>query len=115
MHTPVPIPALCRPLTRRFLPLSGVLLSRTPSLLQHLFVKRNREDHFACLLWPIALRSTEGQYKSYRSLFSYKHFVNQLGINALTSAEPGYPNDGAVFHDTAVWIRRVDLDGAARL
>src|SRR6266850_1833395 len=40
-----------------------------------------------------------------------KHFVNRLGINALTSAEPGYPNGGAVFHDTAVWIRRVDLDG----
>jgi anaerobic selenocysteine-containing dehydrogenase len=36
-----------------------------------------------------------------------KHFVNRLGINALTSAEPGYPNGGAVFHDTAVWIRLV--------
>jgi anaerobic selenocysteine-containing dehydrogenase len=34
-----------------------------------------------------------------------RHFVNGLGINALTSAEPGYPNGGAVFHDTAVWIR----------
>jgi hypothetical protein len=44
-----------------------------------------------------------------------KHFVNGLGINALTSAEPGYPNGGAVFHDTAVWIRRVDLDGTARI
>jgi hypothetical protein len=44
-----------------------------------------------------------------------KHFVNRLGINALTSAEPGYPNGGAVFHDTAVWIRRVDLDATARL
>ena len=44
-----------------------------------------------------------------------KHFVNRLGINALTSAEPGYPNGGAVFHDTAVWIRRVDLDTTARL
>jgi len=44
-----------------------------------------------------------------------KHFVNRLGINALTSAEPGYPNGGAVFHDTAVWIRRVDLETTARL
>jgi anaerobic selenocysteine-containing dehydrogenase len=44
-----------------------------------------------------------------------KHFVNRLGINALTSAEPGYPNGGAVFHDTAVWIRRVDLGTTARL
>jgi hypothetical protein len=28
-------------------------------------------------------------------------------LNALTSAEPGWPNGGAVFHDTAVWIRRI--------
>jgi anaerobic selenocysteine-containing dehydrogenase len=32
-------------------------------------------------------------------------FAGGIGINALTSAEPGYPNGGAVFHDTAVWIR----------
>jgi len=25
------------------------------------------------------------------------------------------PNGGAVFHDTAVWIRRVDLSGAGRI
>ena len=35
-----------------------------------------------------------------------KHFEGGIGINALTSAEPGYPKGGAVFHDTAVWIRR---------
>ena len=35
-----------------------------------------------------------------------RDFEGGLGINALTSAEPGYPNGGAVFHDTAVWIRR---------
>ena len=35
-----------------------------------------------------------------------KHFENGLGINTLTSADPGYPHGGAVFHDTAVWIRR---------
>ena len=32
-----------------------------------------------------------------------KHFENGIGINALTSSEPGYPNGGAVFHDTAVF------------
>ena len=37
-----------------------------------------------------------------------KHFDNGLGINALTSGEPGYPHGGAVFHDTAVWIRRAE-------
>ena len=29
-----------------------------------------------------------------------------IGINALISADPGLPNGGAVFHDTAVWMRR---------
>jgi anaerobic selenocysteine-containing dehydrogenase len=36
-----------------------------------------------------------------------RDFEGGIGINALTSAEPGYPNGGAVFHDTAVWIRKV--------
>ena len=35
-------------------------------------------------------------------------FENGIGINALTSAEPGWPSGGAVFHDTAVWVRRAD-------
>jgi anaerobic selenocysteine-containing dehydrogenase len=33
-------------------------------------------------------------------------FEEGRGINTLTSAEPGLPKGGAVFHDTAVWIRR---------
>jgi len=32
-------------------------------------------------------------------------FEEGIGINALVSAEPGYPAGGAVFHDTAVWLR----------
>ena len=32
-------------------------------------------------------------------------FEEGVGINALTSAEPGRPAGGAVFHDTAIWIR----------
>ena len=38
-------------------------------------------------------------------LWPNKHFENGLGINAITSSQPGWPNGGAVFHDTAVWIR----------
>ncbi|MEP7328792.1 MAG: molybdopterin oxidoreductase family protein [Betaproteobacteria bacterium] len=37
-----------------------------------------------------------------------RYFANGLGINAVTSADPGWPNGGAAFHDTAVWIRRAD-------
>ena len=36
-----------------------------------------------------------------------RHFPGGVGTNALTSAEPGYPNGGAVFHDTAVRVRRL--------
>ena len=34
-------------------------------------------------------------------------FEGGIGINALTSADPGLPNGGAVYHDTAIWIRPV--------
>jgi anaerobic selenocysteine-containing dehydrogenase len=33
-------------------------------------------------------------------------FEEGVGINTLISAEPGRPNGGGVFHDTAVWARR---------
>ena len=32
-------------------------------------------------------------------------FPEGIGINTLISAEPAAPVGGAVFHDTAVWIR----------
>jgi len=35
-----------------------------------------------------------------------RNFETGIGINVLTSADPGWPNGGAVFHDTAVWIRK---------
>ncbi|HXZ02238.1 MAG TPA: molybdopterin oxidoreductase family protein [Stellaceae bacterium] len=35
-------------------------------------------------------------------------FEEGIGINALVSADPGLPNGGAVFHDTAVWLRAAD-------
>ena len=39
------------------------------------------------------------------SIWPNASFEQGLGVNALISAEPGKPNGGAVFHDTAVWIR----------
>ncbi|MBV8652049.1 MAG: molybdopterin-dependent oxidoreductase [Alphaproteobacteria bacterium] len=35
-----------------------------------------------------------------------RSFEEGIGINTLTSAEPGRPASGAVFHDTAVWLRK---------
>lgn len=34
-----------------------------------------------------------------------KYFKHGVGINVLISADRAYPNGGAVFHDTAVWVR----------
>jgi anaerobic selenocysteine-containing dehydrogenase len=34
-----------------------------------------------------------------------KHFIEKVGINILISAEAAKPNGGAVFHDTAIWIK----------
>jgi len=38
------------------------------------------------------------------SIWPNSAFEGGLGVNALISAEPGLPNGGAVFHDTAVWV-----------
>jgi len=34
-----------------------------------------------------------------------KAFVEGVGINAVTGSDPAPPAGGAVFHDTAVWLR----------
>jgi len=39
------------------------------------------------------------------SIWPNDAFAEGIGINALTSDEPALPNGGAVFHDTAVWMR----------
>lgn len=39
------------------------------------------------------------------SLWPNKDFAGGLGVNTLVSSEPAKPNGGAVFHDTAVWVR----------
>ncbi len=38
------------------------------------------------------------------SIWPNHAYLDGLGVNALVSAEPGPPNGGAIFHDTAVWI-----------
>jgi anaerobic selenocysteine-containing dehydrogenase len=40
------------------------------------------------------------------SIWPCSAFEEGIGINLLTSADPGPPLGGAVFHDTAVWVRR---------
>ena len=39
------------------------------------------------------------------SVWPNRDFAEGMGMNALTSDAPAAPNGGAVFHDTAVWVR----------
>jgi hypothetical protein len=39
------------------------------------------------------------------SICPHHAFEEGIGINLLTSAEPGLPRGGAVFNDTSVWLR----------
>ena len=39
------------------------------------------------------------------SIWPNDAFEEGIGINVLVSADPGFPAGGAVFHDTAIWIR----------
>ncbi len=51
---------------------------------------------------------TEGQQPGtviVESVWPNAAFEGGIGINALTSDDPAYPNGGAVFHDTAIWAR----------
>ncbi|MCW5772098.1 MAG: molybdopterin oxidoreductase family protein [Rhodospirillaceae bacterium] len=47
------------------------------------------------------------------SIWPNRAFEEGIGINALVSADPGFPNGGAVFHDTAVWVRKAEPRSAA--
>ena len=57
----------------------------------------------------VRCRPKAGQQKGVvvvEGIWPNRNFETGMGINALTSADPGWPHGGAVFHDTAVWIRK---------
>ena len=59
----------------------------------------------------VRVKPQDGQQRGViivEGIWPNKYFENGIGINALTSADPGWPKGGAAFHDTAVWIRRID-------
>jgi anaerobic selenocysteine-containing dehydrogenase len=48
------------------------------------------------------------------SIWPNAAFEEGVGINVLISAEAAPPNGGAVFHDTAVWLRKEPVATRAR-
>ena len=56
----------------------------------------------------VRARSVEGMQKRVvivEGLWPNHAFEEGIGINLLTSADPGLPRGGAVFHDTSVWLK----------
>ncbi|MGI9506029.1 MAG: molybdopterin dinucleotide binding domain-containing protein, partial [Geminicoccaceae bacterium] len=63
------------------------------------------------------VEAVEGQQRRVlvvESVWPNRAFIEGIGINVLTSADPGPPNGGAVFHDTAVWLRAESGGWAAK-
>ena len=63
------------------------------------------------------VRVTEGMQPGVvvaESIWPGDDHAGGIGINALTSDQPAAPAGGAVFHDTAVWVRAESASGAAR-
>jgi anaerobic selenocysteine-containing dehydrogenase len=56
----------------------------------------------------VRARATHGMQKRViivEGIWPNHAFEDGIGINLLTSADPGLPGGGAVFHDTSVWLR----------
>jgi anaerobic selenocysteine-containing dehydrogenase len=56
----------------------------------------------------VAVRPAAGQARGVvvvEGIWPGRHFEGGRGINTLTGADPGWPDGGAAFHDTAVWVR----------
>ena len=58
-----------------------------------------------CGCTPASLRASSPAIVVVESLWPSAAFASGGGINALIGAQPAAPNDGATFHDTAVWVR----------
>ena len=57
----------------------------------------------------VQARAQDGQQPGVvvlEGIWPNKYFEGAVGVNRLISAEPGYPNGGAAFHDTAIWMRK---------
>ena len=57
----------------------------------------------------VQARAQDGQQRSVvvlEGIWPNKYFEGAVGVNRLISADPGYPNGGAAFHDTAIWLRK---------
>ena len=60
------------------------------------------------VLHAVLFKGVQKEVIVVESVWPNAAFEEGIGINALISAEAGAPNGGAVFHDTAVWVSKLD-------
>jgi len=58
------------------------------------------------VLWAKSAPGVKPGVVVVEGLWPSEDFPGGVGINALVSAQPAWPAGGAVFHDTAVWLRK---------
>jgi len=56
------------------------------------------------LLNAVAVKGQHEDTLVVEGIWPNESFIEGKGINTLVSSQPGYPNNGAVFHDTSVWL-----------
>jgi len=61
-------------------------------------------DRGSVLLNAVAAQGQHEDTLVVEGIWPASSFVEGKGINTLVSSEPGYPDNGAVFHDTSVWL-----------
>ncbi len=62
-------------------------------------------DRAASSSMPVPSTGMQQRVVIVEGLWPNHAFEEGIGINLLTSADPGLPRGGAVFHDTSVWLR----------
>jgi anaerobic selenocysteine-containing dehydrogenase len=68
-------------------------------------IVRLGNEHGSLLLHALAAAGMQEDIVIVESQWPNEAFIEGIGINILVSAEPGYPAGGAIYHDTAVWLR----------
>jgi anaerobic selenocysteine-containing dehydrogenase len=61
-------------------------------------------DHGSVVVHARSFDGMQRRVVIVEGLWPNHSFEEGIGINLLTSADPGLPNGGAVFHDTSVWL-----------
>lgn len=78
--------------------------------LEHDAVVRIGNDQASVLVHVEVYDELQKDVVIVESIWPNHQFIEGVGINALVSSDPGHGIGGAVFHDTAVWLRKEEAE-----